>query len=72
MWSEQLWEPFYRQFGYDLRSRIDEIDEDEHLRYDYRKFITQAVLDEFYRPFVEISHRLGARSRVRCHGIRLT
>ena len=68
MWSEHLWEPFHRQFGYDLRSRIDEIDEDEHLRYDYRKFIAQAVLDEFYRAFVEISHRLGARSRVQCHG----
>jgi hypothetical protein len=68
MWSKHLWEPFHRRFGYDLRSRIDELDEDEHLRYDYRKFIAQAVLDEFYRSFAEICHRLGGRSRVQCHG----
>jgi hypothetical protein len=68
MWSEHLWEPFQRQFGYDLRPLTDQIGEDEHLRYDYRKFIAQAVLDEFYRPFAAISKRLNARSRVQCHG----
>jgi hypothetical protein len=68
MWSEHLWEPFHRQFEYDLRPLTDQIDDDEHLRYDYRRFIAQAVLDEFYRPFAAISHRLNAQSRVQCHG----
>src|SRR5262245_58470987 len=68
MWSDHLWEPFRRQFGYDLLPLIEEIDEDEHLRYDYRKFVAQAVLDEFYRPFARICHELKARSRVQCHG----
>jgi hypothetical protein len=68
MWSDHLWEPFRREFGYDLRSHIDEIEEDEHLLYDYRRYIAQAVLEEFYRPFVAICHRLRALARVQCHG----
>jgi hypothetical protein len=68
MWSDHLWEPFRRQFGYELRERIDEIEDDEHLRYDYRRFIAGAVLEEFYRPLVSICHRLGAKARVQCHG----
>ena len=49
-------------------SIVDRLDEDEHARYDYRAFIADAVLDEFYRPFTEICHGLGAVSRVQCHG----
>ena len=68
MWSPKHWELFRERFGYDLRNFVDQLDEDEHARYDYRAFIADAVLDEFYRPFTEICHGLGAASRVQCHG----
>jgi hypothetical protein len=68
LWSEHLWKPFRLRNGYDLRPLADEIDDDEHLRYDYRRFIAQTVLDEFYRPFAAICRELKARSRVQCHG----
>ena len=68
MWSPKLWDRFRARFGYDLREHVDRLDEDEHARYDYRTFISDAVLDEFYRPFTEICHGLGAVSRVQCHG----
>lgn len=68
MWSPKHWARFRERFGYDLRDVVDRLDEDEHARYDYRAFIADAVLDEFYRPFTEICHGLGAASRVQCHG----
>ena len=71
MWSPRLWDRFEARFGYDLRPLADQvgtIDGDEHLRYDYRAFIADAVLDEFYRPFAAECRRLGATSRVQCHG----
>jgi hypothetical protein len=68
MWSPRLWDRFRERFGYDLRDFADRLDEDEHARHDYRAFIADAVLDEFYRPFTEVCHGLGAVSRVQCHG----
>lgn len=68
MWSPALWDRFRERFGYDLREHIDRLDADEHARYDYRAFISDAVIDEFYRPFTAICHGLGAVSRVQCHG----
>jgi hypothetical protein len=69
MWSPKLWARFRGRFGYDLRDFAGRLDEDEHSRYDYRAFISDAVLDEFYRPFAATCRALGAVSRVQCHGV---
>lgn len=68
MWSPRLWERFQARFGSDLRNQLNLLATDEHLRYDYRTLIAEAVLDEFYEPFAAECRRLGARSRVQCHG----
>lgn len=68
LWDEKLWEVFQNKFGYDLRDHLDTIDSDPHLRYDYRKLIGQVILEEFYEPYTDVCHRLGALSRVQCHG----
>jgi len=47
---------------------MDGLDEHPDIRYDYRRLISDTVLDGFYRPFTEICHRLGAVSRVQCLG----
>ena len=68
IWSPKLWDRFRARFGYDIGEHLDRLDRDEHLRYDYRTLIADTVLDEFYRPFTAECHRLGALSRVQCHG----
>ncbi|MFO0952975.1 MAG: glycosyl hydrolase [Isosphaeraceae bacterium] len=68
VWSPALTERFRARFGYDLVPLADALEEDDALRYDYRAFLADAVLDEFFRPFTEVCHALGARSRVQCHG----
>jgi hypothetical protein len=38
------------------------------VRYDYMKLISEYVIEEFYKPFTQKSHELGAYSRVQCSG----
>ena len=47
---------------------MSSLDEHPDTRYDYRRLISDTVLDEFYRPFTELCHGLGALSRVQCLG----
>lgn len=68
MWSPELWAVFRDRFGYDLTDFQDELDEHPDVRYDYRKLISDTVLQEFYQEFTAICHQLGALSRVQCHG----
>ena len=68
MWSPHLWEAFRDRFGYRLEPYRDVLDEHVDVRYDYRAFIAEVVLEAFYRPFARICRDLGARSRVQCHG----
>ena len=68
MWTPALWDRFRHRFGYDLRDHLDQLDQNPAPRYDYRTLIAEAVLEEFYRPFAAECRRLGAQSRVQCHG----
>jgi hypothetical protein len=68
LWSEGFDRRFLDRFGYDLRPFMNTLDDHPDVRYDYRRLISDALLDEFYRPFRDICHRLGARSRVQCLG----
>jgi hypothetical protein len=73
--SKHLWTPgfdsvFQKEFGYDIRSFMDSIYAPYNAgpRYDYMKLISRLVLEEFYMPFTEKAHQLGAISRVQCSG----
>jgi hypothetical protein len=68
LWTAGFGEAFRDRFGYDIREFMPRLDEHPDVRYDYRKLIAEYVLDGFYLPFTEISHRLNAFTRVQCHG----
>lgn len=84
LWDPHLWDLFSQKFGYNLRDHLQSNDSsknespferlhhafgtDPHLRYDVRKFVGITLLKNFYEHFTEVSHRLGALSRVQCHG----
>ena len=68
LWSAHLDPVFRDRFGYDLAPYKTCIDEHPDVRYDYRKTLSDAAIDGFFKPYAEICHRLGAVSRVQCHG----
>lgn len=68
LWTEGFDRHFLEVFGYDIKPFLDNLDHHPRIRYDYRKLLSQYILDEFYKPFTEICHNLGGFSRVQCHG----
>jgi hypothetical protein len=68
LWTRGFDKRFRRVYGYDVRGYMPKIDSYPDVRYDYRKLLANYVLNEFYRPFTKICHRLNAISRVQCHG----
>ena len=62
-------DPVFRdRFGYELEPYKVCIDEHPDVRYDYRKTLSDAAIDGFFKPYAEICRELGAVSRVQCHG----
>jgi hypothetical protein len=70
IWTDGLGEEFEQRYGYDVRPLMEEIyaPENAGAHYDYMKLVSERVLDEFFRPFTRLAHRLGALSRVQCCG----
>lgn len=70
IWTDGFGEAFRKRYGYDLEPYMAGILEPANAgpRYDYMKLVSQTVIREFYVPFTEASHRLGAFSRVQCAG----
>jgi len=73
-WTADLFEQFQRRRGYDLRRHVPALrgEGDQELvgrvRSDYRETLSDLMLDEFTRPWVEWSHRHGALTRNQAHG----
>ena len=69
-------ERFRERYGYSLKNYTSGLYSNNEpyrsVRYDYMKLLSQYVIDEFYRPFTEKSHELGAYSRVQCAARRVT
>jgi len=63
---------FRKQYGYELRNYLDSLysksEPFRSVRYEYMKLISKYVIDQFYKPFTEKSHQLGAYSRAQCAG----
>lgn len=68
LWTDNFEKIFFDEYGYDIRLYIRDLNKRISVRYDYRKLIAKLIINEFYRPFTEICHRLGYVSRVQCHG----
>jgi hypothetical protein len=68
LWTDGLEYEFQERFGYDVRPHMNRLDEDADVRYDYRKFLSECIIREFYQPLTGVCHRLGAYSRVQCLG----
>ncbi len=70
IWTDGFDEVFEDRFGYDIKPYMPDIYADSNYRerYDYLKLVSEMVLDSFYIPFAEVSHKLGAYSRAQCAG----
>ena len=68
MWTAGFDKAFKDRFGYDVREFMPTLDEHPDVRYDYRKLVSEFLLDGFFRPFTEISREFNAFTRVQCHG----
>lgn len=73
--THKLWTPgfekkFEEKFGYDIMPYMNRIYDtgNEGPRHDYMKLVADLVLNEFYIPFNEESHKLGGFSRVQAAG----
>jgi hypothetical protein len=65
-------EQFKDRYGYSLNQYVSNLYSNSEpyrsVRYDYMKLISQYVIEEFYKPFTQKSHELGAYSRAQCAG----
>lgn len=70
LWTNMFDIAFQKKFGYDIRPFMDSLYKTGYERkfYDYTTLISENVLNEFYKPFTEISHNLGGISRAQCGG----
>ncbi|MBN2537039.1 hypothetical protein JXB37_02040 [candidate division WOR-3 bacterium] len=68
LWSRDFGRVFRKRFGYDIRPFTDTLDHRPHERYDYRKLLSTLVIERFFKGFTAHCRKLGAFSRVQCHG----
>ena len=70
IWTDGFEEAFRERFGYDIVPFMDSIYHPGRSgeRYDYMKLVSEYVLHQFYIPFTNTCHKLGAWSRVQCAG----
>ncbi|MEI7723993.1 MAG: glycosyl hydrolase [Bacteroidota bacterium] len=65
-------EKFSKRYGYSLKNYTDSLYSNQEpfrsVRYDYLKLLSEYVIEEFYKPFTNKSHELGAYSRAQCSG----
>ena len=63
---------FSKKYGYSLANYSDSLysrnEPYRQVRYDYMKLLSSYVIEEFYKPFTQKSHEMGAYSRVQCSG----
>jgi hypothetical protein len=63
---------FEEKYKYSLNKYIDSLysknEPFRNVRYDYMKLVSEYVINEFYKPFTEKCHSLGAYSRVQVAG----
>ncbi len=68
LWTDGFDVSFAQRFGYDVSPYMQKLDEFPDIRYDYRKLLSDYVLNEFYIPYTNNCNLLKGISRVQCHG----
>ncbi|MEI6142604.1 MAG: glycosyl hydrolase [Mariniphaga sp.] len=70
LWTDGFDQRFTAKFGYDIKPYMDSIytTPNKDQLYDYMKLISEMVINEFYVPFDQKCHEMGALSRVQCAG----
>lgn len=67
IWTNGLEKKFQERFGYDIIPFMeDSLDNFPDVRYDYMMLLSDQVIDNFYKPFVENARAQGAFARVQC------
>jgi hypothetical protein len=67
IWTPGFEDAFQQRYGYDLLPFMeDSLDNFPHVRYDYTRLLSDYVIAQFYRPFANRSHALGAFARGQC------
>ncbi len=70
IWTRGFGETFKKRYGYDVSPFMKDIYEKNNsdVLYDYMTLVSEYVIDNFYIPFTQTCHELGAVSRVQCAG----
>lgn len=70
LWTTGFDTLFHRKFGYDITKYMDSlwVSGYDGQRYDYFKLLSDMVINEFYKPFVENAHSINAAARAQCMG----
>lgn len=67
IWTDGFEEKFRQRFGYDIIPFMeDSLDNFPEVRYDYMMLLSDLVIDNFYKPFVDNARAQGAFARVQC------
>ena len=67
IWTPGFEDAFQKRFGYDIIPFMeDSLDNFPDVRYDYMQLLSDYVINQFYRPYTNRSHALGAFSRGQC------
>jgi hypothetical protein len=65
---EGLFQEYLSRYGEDLSPYIFNLNNHPHIRYNYRKLISEHFLSDFFGPYVQRCHEVEAIARVQCHG----
>ncbi len=68
LWTPGIEEKFYERYGYNLSESMKQKTLEPGVLYDYRKLVSEMIIQNFYKNFTNICHELGTQSRVQCHG----
>jgi len=70
IWTKKFDVAFKERYNYDINNYMKEIylPGNEDVYYDYMKLVSEFVINEFYSPYTQTSHKLGGFSRAQCGG----
>lgn len=66
--SDRFRDSFAQRSGYRLSDDARETREDPDVIFDYRDHVSSLLLSEFYEPYTDACHEMGALARVQAHG----
>ncbi|MCF8371318.1 MAG: hypothetical protein K9H64_06835 [Bacteroidales bacterium] len=70
IWTAGFDSVFEQRYGYDITNFMEKLYDSANaqVNYDYMKLVSDFVIEEFYKPFTETSHRHNSFSRAQCGG----